>query len=186
MTLPEARERVRNHRILAAVMLIISLIVSVMAILKGFYASVQQDAGFSAALFSGIQQLIVQLYVKTQFLSWLLKIAPTPTINPLNVPDNYVYLLSLCLAVISTRIWGSASNLSRRIGAVMQSAEEAQWRQSLPDGRTATTSNGTLSVEINLVSEDQWYKRPLGYILITAVAAVIAQWLNLKFGFSKL
>ena len=42
-----------------------------------------------------------------------------------------------------------------------------------------------LQINIELEQKDQWYKRPVGLVLLGVAIAIFGQWLNLQFGLVK-
>jgi hypothetical protein len=84
-------------------------------------------------------------------------------------------------------IWDSASHLAARIKRTIQRVEELGWEQTLlgQQGQFAGQKPDVLQINIDLEQRDQWYKRPLGLLLLGIAIAVLAQWANLRFGLVK-
>ena len=52
-------------------------------------------------------------------------------------------------------------------------------------GLVAGTKPDVLQINIELEQKDQWYKRPIGLLLLGVALAVLGQWVNLKFRLVK-
>lgn len=81
-------------------------------------------------------------------------------------------------------MWDSASHLSLRVKKTIQRVEELGWERELM-GQSGQISEGkpdVLQINIELDQKDQWYKRPLGLLLLGIAIAVLGQWANLRFG----
>jgi len=83
-------------------------------------------------------------------------------------------------------IWDSAIHLDHRIKSTLQQAEERSWERQLSHSKVTTQENSTVfELHIQLSQKDQWYKRPLGIVLLTVAGGVVLQWLNLHLGLAK-
>jgi hypothetical protein len=84
-------------------------------------------------------------------------------------------------------MWSSASHLASRISQTIQRVEESGWEQALlaQQGQVIGAKPDILQINIELDQKDQWYKRPIGLVLIGIAIAVLGQWANLKFRLVK-
>ena len=65
--------------------------------------------------------------------------------------------------------------------------EEQGWEQELMNqhGQISGVKPDVLQINIELDQKDQWYKRPVGLILLGVAIAILGQWANLQFGLVK-
>jgi len=94
--------------------------------------------------------------------------------------------IALCGA-IGRIMWDSAANLSARVAKTIRKVEELGWEQELmgQKGHVAGAKPDVLQINIDLEQKDQWYKRPIGLILLGVAIAALGQWVNLQFGLVK-
>ncbi len=188
MKIYEAKNRVKKQRILAVVIMAAMAILFSCSALKSIYFSMANDTTALSSLSQGIQRIVYFIYERTQFFAWFWEWAPV--INPkiLNTAGNLGFLIIVITGAIGRMMWDSATNLSARIGKTILKVEELGWERELmrQHGQVPSGKTDVLQINIDLNQEDQWYKRPLGLILIGIAIAVLAQLANLKFGFAKL
>lgn len=188
ITIHRARQRIFKQRILAACIMLLSLLLFVCAALKGLYFSFNNDNTALAPVSHTIQSLVYLIYQRTNFLMWFWNLAPVPTSRALNVPGNWGLLFVLVFGVIGRTMWDSAASLSARIRKTLAKVEELGWERELmaQQGITSNGSHDTLQITIALDQKDEWYQRPVGMLLIGIAVTVLAQWANLQFGLVKL
>ena len=188
MRIAEARKQVARGRLIGALLLVFAAALFLIAGLKGIYFSQQGDKIALAPLSLLLQRGVYFIYEHTQFASWLWTFAPTPTVRPLDTLGNYGFLLIASCLAIGRVIWDSADHLSSRIKAATKRVEEAAWEQELhaKQGRVSAPRPDVLNLNIELDQRDQWYKRPVGLVLLAIAGAVAAQMLNLSLGLAKL
>jgi|GEM_PF-7016441 len=188
MKIYEAKKRVTRQRILATVIMVVSILFFACAALKSIYFSMAGDTTVFSALGRGVQRLVYLIYERTQFVSWFWEWAPV--INPKgpNTPGNLVFLFVVVCGAIGRTMWDSASSLSSRINKTILKVEELGWEQELmaQRGQIAGAKPDVLQINIELEQKDQWYKRPVGLLLLGVAIAIFGQWLNLQFGLVKL
>ena len=91
--------------------------------------------------------------------------------------DNYLVFMSCALWVfMGLGIVKYANNLNSRIRNTEHAIEEDRWRLSL--GQTPANVD---VLTIQLESQEHWYKRPSGLILIGLVSTVIAKLIDFFF-----
>ena len=52
-------------------------------------------------------------------------------------------------------------------------------------GQISGARPDVLQINIELDQKDQWYKRPVGLLLLGVAIAIMGQWVNLQFGLVK-
>jgi len=187
MKIFEAKQRITRHRTLSVVIMAIFGILIILAALKSIYFSMAGDASAFTAISQAIQRLVQLVYDKTQFLSLFWQWAPVINPQVLNTPGNYGMLfIALCVA-IGRIMWDSAANLSARVAKTIRKIEELGWEQELmgQKGHVTGAKTDVLQINIDLEQKDQWYKRPIGLILLGVAIAALGQWVNLQFGLVK-
>lgn len=184
MKIYEAKKRIKTQQFLAIVVMALSVLLLACTALKSVYLSMSGDTSVFTPLSREIQRLIYFIYERTQSFAWFWKWAPIMSTKELNTPGNLGFLLIIVCGFIGRTIWDSASNLSFRINKTILKVEEIGWEQELlaQRGHITGTKPDVLQINIELEEKDQWYKRPIGIILIGVAVAILGQWLNLQFG----
>ena len=187
MKLLEAQRRVKRSRAVALVVLVVSSIFIVVSGLKSVGWAVHGDTTPFAVVGNAIQRLVYYVFEQTQFLSWVWQVAPIANPRELNSTGNLGFFFIASCGALGRLMWDSASHLSRRIKETIRRVEEVGWEQSLlaKQGQIAGRAPDVLQITIDLEQKDQWYKRPLGLVLIGVAIAVLGQWANLRFGLVK-
>lgn len=187
MKIFEAKSRITRHRILAAAVMITAMLLLACAALKSVYFSIEGDTTALSSLSRGIQWLVYFIYERTQFVSWFWEWAPIINPKELNTTGNWGFLFIVVCVAIGRTMWDSASNLSLRIKKTIQRVEELGWEQELMGqrGQISGAKPDVLQINIELDQKDQWYKRPIGLLLLGVAVAILGQWLNLQFGLVK-
>lgn len=187
MKIYEAKRRVTRQRILAAVVMLVSILLISCAALKSIYFSMAADTTAFSSLSRLVLRLVYYIYERTQFVSWFWEWAPVINQKELNTPGNLGFLFVVVCGVIGRTMWDSASSLSSRIKKTIQKIEELGWEQEImaQRGRISGATPDVLQINIELEQKDQWYKRPVGLLLLGAAIAICGQWLNLQFGLVK-
>ena len=187
MKIHEAKKRVKAHRTIAIILIIVSALFAACSILKSLYFAMEADASPFSSISNVIRQIIYFIYEQTQFVSWVWEQAPVTNPKELNTSGNFGFLLVACCGALGLMMWDSASDLASRIRQTIRKVEEIGWEQSLliQQGLSRGEKPDMLQINIELDQNDQWYKRPIGLILIGAAIAVLGQWVNLKFGLIK-
>jgi hypothetical protein len=187
MKISEAKKRVTKQRIIASMIMIISVLFIVCAGLKSIYFTMQDQTNALSSFTQVVQDLVYLVYERTQFAFLFWKWAPIINLNQLNTPGNFVFSFIFTCAAIGRLMLDSASNLSSRIAKTIRKVEELGWEQELMGqrGSIQTTRPDVLQINIELDQKDQWYKRPTGLVLIGVAIAILGQWANLKFGLVK-
>jgi hypothetical protein len=187
MKIYEAQHRVWRLRAISLTVLVAFSGFLMVAGLKSIAWAVQGDSTAFAPFAQGVLRIIRALYEKTQFLSWGWQVAPIANPRELNSPGNYGFLFIICCGALGRVMWDSASHLSARIKKTLLRVEELGWEQSLlaQQGLVSREKPDALQINIDLQQKDQWYKRPIGLVLIGIAIAVLGQWANLQFGLVK-
>src|SRR6266702_4400323 len=184
MKISEAQRRVTTLRIISTIIIATSVLLLVCGTLKGLYAGMAEDSGPFQFLSQAIQKAVFFVYERTQIISGVWKLAPTLNPQVLNSSGNFGFLFVTCCGAIGRVMWNSASHLANRITKTIQRVEELKWEQTLltEQGQLAGVKPDVLQISIELEQKDQWYKRPMGLLSIGIAIAVLAQFMNLKFG----
>jgi hypothetical protein len=188
MKIYEARKRITRQRMLAIVIMLVSMLLLVCAALQSIYLSIAGDTIFLASLSRSVQRLVYFIIEKTQFVSWFWEFAPVINLKEPNTTGNLGFLFVVVCSAMGRMMWDSASSLSSRIKKILRRVEERGWEQELlaQGGQIAGAKPDVLQINIELEEKDQWQKRPLGLVLIGIAITVVGQWLNLQLGFAKL
>lgn len=188
MTILEAKKWIKMQRSLAAAIWVISALLFACAALKSIHVSMEGGTTALSPLTHGIQRGVYSIYQATQFASMLWEWAPVLNPQVLNTSGNFGFLLIVIAGAIGRMIWASAADLSARIAKTIKKVEELGWEQELRGqrGQITNAKPDVLQINIDLNQKDQWYKRPVGLILLGVAVAVLGQLANLKFGFVKL
>ncbi|CAG2143824.1 YniB family protein [Cupriavidus plantarum] len=184
MKIIEAKKRVINLRIAGLILLVGSLALFVVAALKTLYFAMSEDRTALSAISLAVQHLIYLTYEKTQFAGLAWEIAPAVNPRDFNTAGNFGFLLIVLAGAIGRTMLDSASHLSSRIAKTIQRVEEFEWEQSLSaqQGMVLGSKPDVMQINIELDQKDQWYKRPIGLILLGVAITVLGQFANLKFG----
>lgn len=187
MKIIEAKKRVNHLRLLSVVVMSTAGLFLACAALKSLYFAMAGDTAAFSAVSRSVQRLVYFIYERTQFVSWVWDLAPTINTSQLNTSGNLGFLFIAVCGAIGRIMWDSALDLSLRIAKTIQRVEELGWEQSLlaKQGVIEGAKPDVLQINIDLDQEDQWYKRPVGLLLIGVAIAVLGQWANLKFGLVK-
>jgi hypothetical protein len=187
MNIAEAKHAVVKYRIAGAALMFISVLFSVCAGLKTVYFATANDVSPLVGLARQLRLAVYFIYEKTQAASYIWEWAPVIDPFHLNTAANFVFLLIVIVGTIGRLIWDSAAHLARRIRDAEQAAEAHGWQRQLGAGPShATAAPDRININIELDQKDQWYKRPLGIVLLALAGGVLLQWLNLKLGLAKL
>jgi hypothetical protein len=188
MKIYDAKKRITRQRVFATVIMIVSTLLFACAALKSIYFSMAGDTTALSGLSRGVQRLVYFIYERTQFIAWFWEWAPVINPKELNTPGNLGFLFVVVCGAIGRIMWDSASNLSSRIKKTIMKVEELGWEQELMGqrGQFTGTKPDVFQINIELDQKDQWYKRPVGLLLLGIAIAIFAQWLNLKLGLVKL
>lgn len=184
MKISEAKKRITKQRIVSVVVILAALIFLVCAALKSIYLSLDGDTTALSSASRAIQRLVYFIYERTQLISWFWTWAPVLNPRELNTTGNWGGLFIVICGFIGRVMWDSASHLSLRVKKTIQRVEELGWERELM-GQSGQISEGkpdVLQINIELDQKDQWYKRPLGLLLLGIAIAVLGQWANLRFG----
>jgi hypothetical protein len=160
VTLSEAKRRVWACRVLGSTLIVVAFLAAVLVVLKYFYIQIPVRK---------LHDSINQILWTSPILSFIWSLLPTG--------DNHhisFLLLMICAfwAFIGVGIVRYANNLNGRIRSAKHDIEKEQWRRSLGQ---IPANVGVLSIQsIQLASEEYWYKRPWGLLLIGLVINVIA------------
>jgi hypothetical protein len=187
MKIYHAKKRIMSQKIFAMVVMIISVLFFACAALKSIYFSMADDTTVLSALSHGGQRLIYFIYERTQFVSWFWEWAPVINLKEPNTSGNLGFLFVVVCGAIGRTMWDSASSLSARIKKTIMRVEELEWEQELMGqrGQIRRAKPDVLQINIELEQKDQWYKRPIGLLLLGVAIAIAGQWLNLKLGLVK-
>jgi hypothetical protein len=188
MKISEAQSRITRHRIFAAGVMITAMLLLAFAGLKSISFAVEGDQTALASLSQALQRLVYLIYERTQFALWFWEWSPVINPKELNTTGNWGFLFVVVCGAIGRTMWDSASNLSMRIKKTIQRVEELGWEQELMGqrGPFSIAKPDVLQINIELDQKDQWYKQPIGILLLGVAIAILGQWLNLQFGLVKL
>jgi len=187
MKISEAQKYVTKQRIIAAGVTVLNMLFFACATLKTIYYSLNGDTTPLHSLSLGGQHLIYAIYQKTQFAGWCWEWAPIINPKVWNTLGNFGFFFIALVLGIGRTMWDSANHLSARIRNTIKKVEELGWQQELLK-QTEPTKNikiDALQINMDLNQKDQWYKRPIGLILIGVSIAVLAQLANLELGLVK-
>ncbi len=187
MKIFDAKRRVFKQRILSLAIMGVAATLFLFAVLKSVYFAMQGDTSAFSVINQAIRRLVQLVCENTQFLSLFWRWAPVFNSQVLNAPGNYGILFITLCGAIGRVIWDSANNLSLRIAKTIRKVEELGWEQELMGQKKLTVGDkpDILNINIGLDQKDQWYKRPVGLILLGVAVAVLGQWINLQFGLVK-
>jgi len=188
MKIGDAQKGVKRRYVIGVFTMIISALFILCSIMKTTYLGIHGDRSAFATLTARLEDFINFVYQNTQFISLIWDWAPVYKPKELNDSGNLEFAICAWCYLTGQLIFSSGSTLSARIKKTKDRVEELLWEQSLlrDEGVTTGAKPDILQVTVELGDKDQWYKRPLGLLVIGIAVAVIAQWANLKFGFAKL
>ncbi|WP_167309963.1 YniB family protein [Ralstonia mannitolilytica] len=188
MKILEAKKHVTRLRIAGLIILACTFVLFAFAALKSLYFAMSDDRTAFSVISQAVQRLIYVIYEKTQFAELIWKAAPVVNPRDFNTTGNLGFLLIVLAGGMGRTMVDSAAHLSARIAKTIQRVEELGWEQSLLAQQGTVSSGGkpdVLQINIELDQKDQWYKRPIGLILLGVAIAVLGQLANLKFGLVK-
>jgi hypothetical protein len=172
VTLVEARRRVWIFRLVGWAMATVGSIAIILIFGKMAYLMLSGDMGFQ--VFPGVRP--VRFFdQQNNPLQHALKTYPILAFIWYLVPigDNWF----LVYVLVSFMLWGGiggmiaryANNLSGRIRRARHAVEEERWRRSLGE---IPSNLGVLSIQLE--SEERWYARPSGLLILGIIVEVIA------------
>jgi hypothetical protein len=172
VTLPQARRRVWMFRLIGWAVLTLAVLVMVLVFLIYTYLNLPGGLIFQIPG-RKLYDFTNQILATSPILSYIWRLTPTG--------DNQF----LFLVLMSFLVWGFvggkivryANNLSGRIRRARHAVEEERWRRSL--GGVAGNI-GTLSIQLE--SEEHWYVKPSGLLLIGLMIEVIGGLIVLIWG----
>lgn len=186
MTIFEAMRVVRRRKAISICVICIAFLFLMFGALKSFAWAASTDLSMLAPMTRAGHELVIMFYQRTQFLSWFWEFSPILSLTDLNSAGNYGFLFLLVCMFLMRMIWDSAIHLEHRIKSTLRQAEEQSWERQLSHSGVTTQKNSTvLELRIQLSQKDQWYKRPLGIVLLTVAGGVVLQWLSLRLGLIK-
>lgn len=187
MKIIDEKKRVTHLRVISAIIMSTAILFFACSALKSIYFAMANDTTALSVLSRAIRRLVYFIYERTQFVSWVWDWAPVANPKIINSSGNFGLLFIVTCGAIGRTMWDSAAHLSSRITRTIHRIEEFGWEQALlaQQGIIAGTKPDVLLINIDLDQKDQWYKRPIGLILIGVAIAVLGQWANLKFGLVK-
>jgi hypothetical protein len=148
----------------------------------------QDDVSALAPISRSIKLGLYFIYEKTQGISLVWQNAPVIDLSVPISPGNLAALSILIVGLIGRILWDTATLLSRRIKEAEQAVENQRWQQDLlrQQGQLVVPRADVVEISIELDQKDQWYKRPLGMVVLALIGGVVLAWLNLKLGLAKL
>jgi hypothetical protein len=150
-----------------------------MGAFKFIYFLPWQTDALSSVIGHSIKELIEILFIMPPFISNIWKIAPVPTLEPINSLANYCTALLGCAAIIAKLMLNSARHLSGQI----KNAQMDQWMNQIEGKENQNISRFDItSIEITTTPRDQWYTQPFGKIMIAVASGVLLQVINLSLG----
>jgi hypothetical protein len=162
VALPEARRRVSTYRLIGWPILVVAGVVVAFVFLKHAYLNL---AG--GILFPGqkLRHAIDGILENSSVLSFFWELTPTGG-------HQFIYFVLMSVTIwagvgFAIIRWGEI--LSGRIRRARHRVEEARWQKSQGG---AVPNVGTLSIQLE--SEDRWYAKPSGILLLGIIVEVIA------------
>jgi membrane associated rhomboid family serine protease len=127
-----------------------------------------------------INNWLIGLYNTSPFFAAVWPYVPHPTTSPLLSADNLWFAVLAAIIACGYLMRDSGAHLRQRIAAVRQRAEEKRWEQSLTGNLPRPD---VLTLQIDLTTRDQWYKRPFGIVLLMVIGGIIplllVEWFSL-------
>jgi len=184
MKIIEAKKRVTHLRLFSVVVMCIAALFFLCAALKSIYFAMAGDTTAFSVVSRTVQRIVNFVYQRTQFVSLVWDLAPIINLREFNSSGNLIFFFIAVCGAIGHATWDSAAHLSSRIAKTIQRVEELSWEQTLQcqQGMVPGRELDVLQINIDLDQKDQWYKRPIGLLLIGVAIAILGQWANLKFG----
>lgn len=188
MKIFQAKKRVIRQRVVAVIIMTVTALLFVCAAMKSIYFAMDGDTTVFSSLSGACLRLIYFIYEHTQFVSLFWKWAPVVNPKEFNTSGNFSFLFIAICGAIGHIMWDSAASLAVRIKDTIKKIEELEWQQELmaQRGQLQEARPDVLQINIDLDQKDQWYKQPIGLLLIGVAIAVLGQWLNLQLGIVKL
>lgn len=192
MRIGVARKQVWLRMLVGAGLVLIAAVNVLLGGLQGIHAVLISDTSILAKVSRDIANLIYLLYVKTgPFLERAWQVAPVPDFRTqtfLNVdfishPGNIGWAFFIALGVLGRMIWQSGTALKAEIRKSEKEARGLHWQRELG---AASHSGDQFDIVVHLPSDDEWFKRPLGMIVIGVAITALAQWVNLRLGLATL
>jgi hypothetical protein len=179
--LSDAIKKSNRQKAIGWIISLVSITLLLMSCALYLYRISENYNSIFKGVFALLNEGVVFIYQKTQFLSALWEYAPTLNYPNIFVEDNLKFAAVICTFVLGIIMRDSGIHLSNRINKVRQKAEEKIWEKSL---KGEVSSRNTLIIEIPLESKDSWYSRPAGLIAISVIAGYIVNLLSKLTGIS--
>ena len=175
MKLSEAIKKSKRQKNIGWTISLVSFVLLLMSFALYIYHSSKNDTSIFQAISKLLNQGVVFIYQKTQFLSLLWEYAPELHYPDIFVEANLKFAAVICAFMLGIVMRDSGVYLSRRINKVRQRAEEKLWEKSLTG---EISSVDTLRIEIPIESKDSWYTRPAGIITMAVLGGYIVNLLS--------
>jgi hypothetical protein len=172
LTLSEAKRRVWACRLLGAIIVAFAFLAAMLLLLKYLYSLRPTDSVFDDPLYI-IQNFVYQIIVSSSTLYAIWSLIPLVKGQLL----NFLIMSVLVWMVVGFLVVKYAGNLNGRIRRVRHTVEEERWRQSL--GQEASTGD---ILSIQMESEERWYAKPKGLLIIGIIIEVVGGLLLLLVG----
>jgi hypothetical protein len=184
MKIYEAKRRALINRLAAFIIIGITSVFLFCSLLASLYNYSKETAPLLNVFGQLIRYFIELIYWHTQFASYFWNAAPIIDMHSWNTPGNFGFIFTALSWLIGCSFWGNATLLSSRIASTRKRVEEIRWENELLGQQNIAGGErpDLLQVNIAIDQQDQWYKKPMGMILIGVAIAVLAQLINLKFG----
>jgi hypothetical protein len=134
------------------------------------YATRDYSSNFFSRPIRAIQDWTIDVYNSSPLIGAVWPYVPHPVASPLLSAENLKFAVLVSIFACGVLMRDSGGHLSRRISAVRQRAEEKRWERSLTGDLPRPD---VLTVQIDLTTKDQWYKRPFGIVLLAVIGGAI-------------
>ena len=173
MTLSEAKRSVRIWRPVGWAVLAFVIAGVILIACKSIYVVSPNHFFMSLPVGRNLYNAISALLEGVSLISLIWPLIPTG-----GTQYFYFVLMSAVIGInIGAVLLKYAYNLNRRIKKVKKDVEDAQWKRSL-----GHSPSGNIEVyAIQLPSEDRWYQKPVGIIILGIAVEVIGGLLLLSF-----
>ena len=137
-------------------------------------------SGPGSVLFSHPRRVIndwlIELYNTSPLFPAVWPYIPYPSTSPLLSTDNLWLAVWAAIIAYGYFMRDSGDHLRKRIAAVRRRAQDKRWERSLTGDLPRPD---VLVVQIDLTTRDQWYKRPVGIVLLAVIVLLIGRLFNL-------
>jgi len=153
---------------------------ALLSCLKSIYFISKQDKFLGEFLSDLVCTFLNFLFSKTNFvpLLWTFVWKKLPIFNPTQImqKENYYFLFLFVMVFSTILLIQDGFGLIKNIKKIEIEVEKERLKQEIKKQKgLIETSKSCVEIEINVLSRDSWYKRPLGVVILGLITVILAR-----------